>query len=396
MTHPLKSVFNKVLPVHTLNRDLKILFVSNLFASFGDGLFIYLLPLFIRDLNASPENVGLLFSILTVASAITMIPGGLLADRYDRKKILLLGWAIWVPVPLFFVFATNWNQLIPAMFLYGVLFSSPASSAYIVGRTEKKKVASTFATLVSAWGIGYTFAPTVSGYLSEAIGMQSVFYLTSIFYFITTVTTTLISSQHPREDKRDSKIQQTTNSPVVNRWKIVSFSVLFASIMFILSLIFPLVPQFLRDIYKYETTLIGILGSFTYFGGAILSLLIGKIGDKYGKTTSISVSMISVAFALLLFTSFNSIPILILASFIRGASFPMWAFIGATIGSIVPSVSRARWISVVQTITQAVSIFAPLVGGILYAHSPQTPFLIAIATALIISILAQSKPFKEK
>jgi len=119
-----------------------------------DGLTIYLLPLFIRNLSATPENVGFLYSILTIASAITIIPGGYLADKYDRKKILVLAWAIWVPVPLLFAFATNWTQLPPAMFLYGILFSGPASSAYIVGRAQKSKMASTFTLLVSAWGIG--------------------------------------------------------------------------------------------------------------------------------------------------------------------------------------------------------------------------------------------------
>jgi len=375
---------------------LKILFVSNIFASFGDGLTIYLLPLFIRNLNASPENVGFLFSILVIASAITIIPGGFLADRYDRKKILVLGWAIWVPVPLFFAFATDWTQLFPAMFLYGVLFSGPASSAYIVGRAEKSKVTSTFTILASAWGIGYTFAPTVAGYLAETAGMQMIFFFTTTFYFITMVVTTQISSQHPRKPEFSVETEKTASEAVtVKRWKIFFLSVLFAAAMFVLSLMFPLVPQFLEDVYKYNTAQIGILGSFTYFGGSFLSLVVGKIGDKYGKTVSISVSMFTLAAALSIFVSINNFAILILASFLRGASFPMWAFIGATVGSIVPTASRARWISVVQTIVQVVSILAPYVGGVLYTSSPQAPFLMTIAASLLLAFLAQVKPFKE-
>ena len=105
--------------------------------------------------------------------------------------------------------------------------------------------------------------------------------------------------------------------------------------------------------------------------------------------------MVFVALALSIFVSVNNFVVLVFASFLRGASFPMWAFIGATVGSIAPLASRARWISVVQTTTQVVSILAPYVGGVLYADSPQTPFLIAIAASLMISFLAQIKPFKE-
>ncbi len=392
-----KGLFQQAFPLHTLSRDLKILFISNLFASFGDGLTIYLLPVFIRDLQATEVNVGFLYSILMAASATTIIPGGFLADKYDLKKILILGWVIWTPVPLFFVFATNWTQLIPAIFLYGVLVSGPASSAYIVGCAEKSKMASTFTTLASAWGIGYTFAPTVSGFLAETVGRQSVFFLTTIFYFVAMITLTLISSRHPRKLDVSVEAEQATSDAVsLRRRKIFFLSVLFAAVMFFLSLVFPLIPQLLTYEYNYDIFYVGILGSFTYFGGSILSPVVGRIGDRYGKTTAISAAMIFTAFALTIFISVNNFAILILASFIRGVSFPMWAFIGASVGPIAPPASRARWISLVQTTTQVVSILAPYVGGVLYSASPQTPFLITIAASIMLSFFPQIKPFKER
>jgi hypothetical protein len=96
--------------------------------------------------------------------------------------------------------------------------------------------------------------------------------------------------------------------------------------------------------------------------------------------------------------SVDNFIILVFASFLRGAFFPMWAFIGATVGSIAPASSRARWISVVQTTTQAASILAPYVGGVLYDISPRvhtTPFFIAIAACLALTFLARIRPFRE-
>ncbi len=395
MATPMKSLFHYAFPYHTLNRDLKILFVSNLFASFGDGLTIYLLPLFIRNLSATPEQVGLLYSVLMIASATTIIPGGFLADRYDLKRIMIIGWAVWVPVPLLFALASSWTQFIPAMFFYGVLFSGPASSAYIAGRAPEGKMTSTFSILASAWGLGYMFAPTVAGYLAETVGMQWVFVLTALFYLITTLMLTLISSQHPRRGESSEVTQTTTETRVFKRRKIVYLSALFGAVMFFMSLVLPLVPQFLKDVYGYDVALIGVLGSFTYFGGSFQSIALGKIGDKYGKTAPISVAMAVVALALSAFVSVNSFIFLILASFLRGASFPMWAFIGATVGSIAPASSRARWVSVVQTVAQTASILAPYVGGVLYAASPATPFYIAVAASLTLAFLAQFRPFRE-
>jgi MFS family permease len=392
MAAPMRNLFNYAFPLQALGRDLKILFVSNLFASFGDGLTIYLLPLFIRDLYATPEQVGLLYSVLMLASATTIIPGGLLAARYDLKRIMVMGWAVWVPVPLLFAIATDWTHFIPAMFFYGILFSGPASSAYIAGRAPEGKMASTFSTLAAAWGLGYTFAPSIAGYLTRIIGTKWVFTLTAVFYLITTLMLTLISSQRPQRSGSHT-VEQTTSDPRdFKRRNIVYLSALFGAIMFFISLTAPLVPQFLKDVYGYDVTLIGVMGSFTYFGGSALSIVLGKIGDRYGKAAPISAAMIVAAFALSAFVTVNNFTVLILVSFLRGASFPMWAFLGATVGSSVPASSRAKWISVVQTVAQTTSIVAPYAGGVLYAYLPTTPFFVAIIASLTLGLLARFMP----
>jgi len=112
-------VYSLALPSGTLSRDLKLIFVSNLIGAVGDGLYAYILPVYIRDLGASSADVGFLFSIFILSTALTIIPGGILADRYDRKKVMVLGWLLWVPVPLLFSAATHWTQLVPVMALYG-------------------------------------------------------------------------------------------------------------------------------------------------------------------------------------------------------------------------------------------------------------------------------------
>jgi DHA1 family tetracycline resistance protein-like MFS transporter len=389
MAASVKGLFNYAFPLRAIGRDLRILFVSNLFASFGDGLTIFLLPLFIRDLNATPEQVGLLYSVLMIASATTIIPGGLLAAKYDLKKIMVAGWAVWVPVPLLFAMATNWMHFIPAMFFYGVLFSGPASSAYIAGRAQEGKMTSTFSILAAAWGLGYMFAPTVAGLLTGPIGTKGVFVLTAVFYLATTLMLTLIRSQRPQKDGPGTVAQTANDTCVVNRLRIFHLSVLFGTVMFFVSLVVPLVPQFLKDIYGYDVDLIGIMGSFTYFGGSALSIGLGKIGDRYGKLAPISVAMIVFALALGVFITVSNFSFLVLASFLRGASFPMWAFLGATVGSTVPASSRAKWISVVQTVAQTSSVLAPYIGGVLYVYSPRAPFYVAIVASLALALLAR-------
>ena len=165
-----------------LNRDLKLIFVSILIGAFGDGLYYWMLPLYVRSLRASPVEVGIFFSIQCLTAAFTLILGGFLADKYDRKKVIILGWLVWLPVPVIFSLATNWVQLLPGAVLYGCWIGQPAFSAYIATSADKEKMMLTFAVISSSWSFGYFFSPVLGGYVSTVIGMRWVFGLAFLFY----------------------------------------------------------------------------------------------------------------------------------------------------------------------------------------------------------------------
>jgi len=139
------------------------------------------------------------------------------------------------------------------MFLYGIMLAGPTSSAYVIGRTPKKRIASTFATLASAWGIGYMFSPTISGYLTSTYGMQPIFYITTIFYFITLLLITRISGQHPKDaEDQTETVEGTGRSAGFTLRKIFFLSTLFAAAIFAIWLVLPLIPQFFGDVYGYN------------------------------------------------------------------------------------------------------------------------------------------------
>jgi len=90
-------------PFEVLNRDLKLIFASNLIGSFGDGLYAYLLPNYMAEtLKASSVEIGMLYAIMGLVAALTLLVAGTLADKYDRKKIMIAGWIAWVPAPIIF------------------------------------------------------------------------------------------------------------------------------------------------------------------------------------------------------------------------------------------------------------------------------------------------------
>jgi len=375
-----------------LNRDLKLIFVSILIGAFGDGLYYWMLPLYVRALGAGPVEVGIVFSIQCLTAAFTLILGGLLADKYDRKKVIILGWLVWLPVPVIFSLATNWVQLLPGAVLYGCWIGQPAFSAYIVASADKEKMMLAFAIISSSWSFGYFFSPALGGYVSTVIGIRWVFCLAFLFYASCACGLFFISSQ--RVKTQFSELSLST--ALVKRKKIIVWSIFFAVIMFFMFLIRQLIPQILSYEYNLSEFHVGVLGSITFLGSAPLGIILGRIGDKWKKAGAISLCMILSCISIVTLVSFKNFFILSLACFLLGASFTTWSLIGAVVGSFAPETLRARWISFPLSASMLAASLAPYLGGLLYKAWPYTPFLVFIVATAVLSVLALARIFEEE
>ncbi|HKZ93667.1 MAG TPA: MFS transporter [Candidatus Bathyarchaeia archaeon] len=386
-------VYSLALPSGTLSRDLKLIFVSNFVGAVGDGLYAYILPIYIRGLGASSTDVGFLFSIFILSTALTIIPGGILADRYDRKKVMFLGWLLWVPVPLMFSAATHWTQLIPVMGLYGFFLSGPATSAYVMTSARKDRVTLTYTLMSASWSTGFIFSPGLGGYLSTTVGISTVLTLSFALYAAATIILLFIRSQRA---ERSSTQQEQINFGSSHARRITLLSMFFGLVFFFLNLVRPLVVQFFQDVYALESFEIGVMGSVAFLGSALFSILLGKAGDKLGKMVAAAVALLIGGFSFGLFIYFTNFFALAFASFLNGASYMLWSLMGASVGSIAPQASRGRWISLAQMSATLSAAIAPYIGGVLYEQSLVVPFYVIIVASPLLSLAALTKPFKEK
>jgi MFS family permease len=364
--------------------------------SFGDGLYAYILPYYItQNLDAGPVEVGMLYAVVGFVAALTLFFAGMIADKYDRKKIMVVGWMAWIPAPLIFSFTSDWLQMLPGMILWGFWLGGPTSTAYIVTAANTRKLTLTFTALSSAWSFGYIFSPALGGYMAEEVGMPIVFYLASFFYALACLTLLFISSQKARKDvKQKTKNTKSSFLEVLKSKELLKFSLLFAAIMFIVLLFRPFVPQFLADIYYYGDLEIGIFGSSAFLGSAVLGLLLGRMGDKWGKSYALAASMILCSVSLALLLLVGNFYILIITFFILGSSYLTWSLMGAIVGAVAPEPIRARWISIPQTVSMFSSIIAPYIGGILYDVSSYYPFVLAIIVTILLALISFVQVFE--
>lgn len=367
-----------------------MLFLAYFAGAFGDGLYAYVLPYYLRDtLNASPVEVGVLYAAANICVAATLLAGGFLADKYDRKKVLILSWLLWVPAPLIFAFAGNWIQMLPGMLLWGVFFSQPASTAYIVTTVDKTKLTLALTAISAAWSLGYVFSPAIGGYLAQITGMQIVFFLASVFYASAGILLFLLRKQAPAQHAPQASGHSTLQ--LLKNRKLLVFSAFLAAAMFSILLFRPFIPTFVADAYGYKSFEIGVLGSFFFLGSGILGIALGRVGDKFKKAYAFAAALFIIAASLVLLMLFGDFRVLLATQLLVGASYLAWPLMNAIIGSHAPETGRALWVAVPQAISMFAAIFAPYVGGVLYEASPYYPFVFGVAATLVLALVALAK-----
>ena len=382
-------------PFEAFTRDIKLICVSNFIGAFGEGLYIFVLSLYLLDLHASIVEVGAFFSIMYLSSALAPIPGGILADRYDRKKVIFVSWALWVFTPLIYYFSNNWVEMIPGGILWGAsMLGLPAINAYIVtAAKDRTKTATLLATFISTWSLGYIFSPAIGGYLTDAIGMKQVLLITTLFSAVCTSMYLLISSQHaPRQTEHESTPQPISRDI---KKRLFAWSVFYAAVLFAVQTARTLIAPFLTVTLSVDRFYVGVFGSINFAGTAFLGLLVAHVGDRWSRVRGILLCLLMHVSTVLVMLFTSNSAFLLFTAFFWGGAVTYSALINSAIGAIAPEASRARWISIPMTTAMIAAVVAPYLSGYLYEVSPYMPFSVSLIATIPVILLLLAKPFRE-
>ncbi len=379
-------------PSNALTRDILLICLSNIIGAFGEGLYFWVFPLYVRSLHADYVQLGVVLSALMGFAALVPLIGGYLADRFDRKKILILSWTPWIFAPLIYSFATEWVQLIPGTFCWGVsMIGLPAVTAYVITSVEdKSKLASVLALVWSTYSFSYIFAPAVGGYFATVIGMQWVLRVSAILSAVSTATFFFIRGQHPRKEVLEEAQQEKVPAAEERRlWrKIIIWSAFFTATSFFISIGRPYVQTFLSETVKMSEFQVGLFGSVNYAGITFIGIAVGRMADRWRKSGAISMCLllyVASMIPLLLIREPNS---LMFVAFTLGGSAALGSLVSSFVGTIAPRAKRGLWVSIPQTCSLVASFIAPYLGGYLYTYSPAYAFMISMSALPFLAVFA--------
>lgn len=213
--------------------------------SFGLGVWIY-----DQTGQATPFALTALFS--TLPALILMPISGAIADRYNRRAIMILadtGSAIITAIVALMLFAGDlqiWHIYILAVF--GSIFSSfqePAYSASITMLVPKENLARAGGILQMGQAASAILTPIMAGGLYALIGLKGVMILDAVTYFFAIGALVFVRIPQPRQPAPDTP-GETQNgslfSEAIFGWKylralpgLFGLLVYFASVNFFLS-----------------------------------------------------------------------------------------------------------------------------------------------------------------
>jgi MFS family permease len=399
------------------SRNVLVITLTQTLSMFMGSLWWPFQALYILELGASKESLGMILTLQSITELVIQIPGGILTDKWSRRKVIVLGTILRLGSNVIFLSASHWTHIAPALvFTSAAIISSPASSALLAESISKENVSTGFAAIRTVTEFPMIVTSLLGGILIDRLGIitgvrmilfaYSTVALVSIIFQWRYITETM---QPPPGDRAEMKIKE--DRPILDSIRQVPRDVLVLSVILGISALSMRLFSSFTVIYAVEviglsTTQWGLLGTVANITAIAFSVPGGRIADRLGKRFGILLSRIPMAFATLGYTLSSSFLHLGIVRTISGMGSgfgadlygpqggPLWQTL---IIDYTPQQERGRFMGIIGTIKSVLCIPATWIGGYLYDNfSPSTPFRVSfvmdvVAIAVFIFILRPPK-----
>lgn len=137
------------------------------------------LPFMEKDLGITTGQQGLVGSAFFLGYALCQIPGGMLADRFGPRRVILVALAWWSLFTALTGAVGDLNSMLVVRFLFGIgegIF--PAAVWKVIGQWfTKKNRATANALILSSIALGPALSPLIMGWLLQLYSWRVSFYI---------------------------------------------------------------------------------------------------------------------------------------------------------------------------------------------------------------------------
>jgi MFS family permease len=380
-----------------LTNRLKLFMATMILANVAGNMWRPLLPLYLQDLGADVGQIGLFFTLGSIAPLLFQVFGGWLSDAIGRLQAVAIGSLAGVAGYAVYILAPSWQWLLIAT-ATGAMASSFVAPSYMAFVAEE----STEETRGRVYGLSSTLfqivgivGPPIGGYMSEYLGFRPMFIIAGVLYTSATAVRLWMArdamreEQRPRERPSFGKLRTDLAGMIglvlaggVVTWIFISDGV--RDVTF--GMAFQLLPVYMQNLMGLSNVQIGWLASIMSVATMLFLTPAGWLSDKSGERVGIVTGFALIAAALALF----------LRSQVFAGFASVWALFGvgsalidpaynSLISKAVPLKLRGTAFGLFSTSIGIISLPAPYVGAMLWERfAPQLPFYIPLVATLLL------------
>ena len=346
--------------------NLLILFSAGFCFWFSLGSLLPTLPLFVRELGGTPQQIGFVMGAFAIGLMATRSSLGILADKHSRKLVLLIGLAVAAVTPCAFILTTQISLLLALRVFHGISIAAfmTAYDALVADLADPKKRGEIIGAMSQVTPIGEAFGTAFGGmslatpigagfgitFGSQALEFVNYWVIFGCAALFGALGFALVLKVHDPSFK-DAKnleikhqpppkqaVNQNTNFPdsphnhpallrfktVIRLWEYIIQPRLrmLTLIMFVAGITFGTLTSFMplhvQDLrIQFNPGLFYTVASIATFG---VRLLIGRASDQVGRGRFISLSLILYGLSMLLLGLGTSSESIFLSAILQGTS----------------------------------------------------------------------------
>ena len=279
-----------------------LLWIGELISSIGGGLTSFGLGVYVFQKTGSAAGMALVTLLGFLPTLLFTVPAGVLADRYDRRVLMMIGDGF-SGLGILYIFLcmlhgeANLVQICIGVFV-SAIFSSlldPSYRATITDLLSKEEFSKASGLVSLAGSARYLFSPVIAGLLL-AYHDISLLLLIDVSNFFVTITTTFIVRQGIKAIQPTEK--QSFLESIKEGWSAIHIE----KGVFVLVLCSSLITLFLGTLQILvepmilsfaDSKVLGIIETLCASGMLASGILLGGFGIKkeYGKVLQISFFM---------------------------------------------------------------------------------------------------------
>ncbi len=297
--------------IKTYNRNIRLTFIANILTQIGLGIFMVIYNFYIRELGYNELVNGKVIAMTSLATALVLIPAGILSDKAGRKKLMLYG-AIGTGLILFTRSIVE-SQSLLIVFAFGTgLASAFIQVSIIPWLAENSKPEQRvhlfsihFAVITGANVIG----SLLGGILTDLFGMIAP-GLESIRYTLIIGSFLFLAALIPVMKLKEDRPNRISASDMKGKTKgifhkasfkiILLFAVAQLMIGFGAGLVIPYLNLYFADRFMASNSLIGLVISLGQGATAVAMIIGPMVVRRLGEVKAVVVlQLLSLPFLLL-------------------------------------------------------------------------------------------------